>query len=67
MAKDAKSRRTANLATPTDLGANASKDVAGGLNILLADGSARSVGETVELSIWRALGTINGEELLGDF
>ena len=37
MAKDAKSRRTANLATPTDLGANATKDVAGGLNILLAD------------------------------
>jgi len=37
MAKDAKSRRSANLATPTDLGANATKDVAGGLNILLAD------------------------------
>ena len=37
MAKDAKSRRTANLATPTDLGANAAKEVAGGLNILLAD------------------------------
>src|SRR5204862_1459069 len=37
MAKDAKSRRTANLATPNDLGANAAKDVAGGLNILLAD------------------------------
>jgi starvation-inducible DNA-binding protein len=37
MAKDAKARRTANLATPTDLGANASKEVAGGLNILLAD------------------------------
>ena len=37
MAKDAKSRRTANLATPNDLGANASKEVAGGLNILLAD------------------------------
>ncbi len=37
MAKDAKSRRTANLATPNDLGANASKDVAGGLNVLLAD------------------------------
>ena len=37
MAKDAKSRRTANLATPNALGANASKDVSGGLNILLAD------------------------------
>ena len=37
MAKDAKSRRSASLATPNDLGANASKEVAGGLNILLAD------------------------------
>jgi starvation-inducible DNA-binding protein len=37
MAKDAKSRRTANLATPNDLGANASKEVAGDLNLLLAD------------------------------
>jgi len=36
-AKDAKSRRTANLATPTGLGGNAAKEVAGGLNILLAD------------------------------
>ncbi|MBL6614302.1 MAG: DNA starvation/stationary phase protection protein [Reyranella sp.] len=37
MAKDAKSRRSANLATPNGLGANAAKEVAGGLNILLAD------------------------------
>jgi starvation-inducible DNA-binding protein len=37
MAKDAKARKTANLATPTDLGANATKDLTGGLNILLAD------------------------------
>jgi starvation-inducible DNA-binding protein len=35
--KDAKSRRTANLATPTRLGTNAVHDIAGGLNILLAD------------------------------
>src|SRR5882672_8837006 len=37
MSKNAKTRQSANLATPTDLGANATKDVAGGLNILLAD------------------------------
>ena len=37
MAKDVKSRKTAALATPTDLGANATKDLTGGLNILLAD------------------------------
>ena len=37
MAKDAKARKTAALATPTDLGANATKELTGGLNILLAD------------------------------
>src|SRR6266550_2829543 len=37
MAKDAKARKTANLTTPTDLGANATKELTGGLNILLAD------------------------------
>jgi starvation-inducible DNA-binding protein len=35
--KEAKGRRTANLATPTNLGANAVQDIAGALNILLAD------------------------------
>src|SRR4051812_39305356 len=34
---DAKSRRTANLATPSRLGANAIQDIAGALNTLLAD------------------------------
>ena len=34
---EAKVRRTANLATPTTLGANAVQDIAGALNILLAD------------------------------
>ena len=37
MSKNVKSRQSANLATPTDLGANATKDIAGGLNILGAD------------------------------
>jgi starvation-inducible DNA-binding protein len=37
MSKNVKGRRSANLATPTDLGANATKDVSGGLNILAAD------------------------------
>jgi starvation-inducible DNA-binding protein len=37
MAKDVKARQSADLATPTDLGANATKELAGGLNILLAD------------------------------
>ena len=37
MPKDAKARRTAALATPTDLGDNAAAELSGGLNILLAD------------------------------
>ncbi|MGE3867962.1 MAG: Dps family protein [Pseudorhodoplanes sp.] len=37
---DAKSRRTAPLATPTDLDSNATKDVAAALNLLLADAFA---------------------------
>jgi starvation-inducible DNA-binding protein len=37
MSKNVKSRQSANLATPTDLGANATKDITGGLAILAAD------------------------------
>ena len=37
MAKNVKARQSAALATPTDLGANATKDITGGLNILAAD------------------------------
>ncbi len=36
-AKDVKARRAAPLATPTGLGANATKDLSGALNMLLAD------------------------------
>src|SRR5437899_8074797 len=37
MAKNVKARQSAALATPTELGANATKDITGGLNILAAD------------------------------
>lgn len=37
MGKNVKGRQAAALATPTDLGSNATKDLSGGLNILLAD------------------------------
>ena len=36
-ARDAKARRTAPLRTPTDIGSNASRDIAGALTTLLAD------------------------------
>jgi hypothetical protein len=37
---EAKARRNASLATPSNLGTNATRDIAGALNILLADLSA---------------------------
>jgi len=39
----------------------------GGVNLLLGDGSARFVNEKVDEQTWRALGSIAGRELPGDF
>ena len=37
-----------------------------GINVALGDGSVRFVSETIDLAIWRAAGSINGGETLGD-
>jgi prepilin-type N-terminal cleavage/methylation domain-containing protein/prepilin-type processing-associated H-X9-DG protein len=39
----------------------------GGVNALLGDGSVRFVGNSVDLATWRGLGSMNGNELLGEF
>jgi prepilin-type processing-associated H-X9-DG protein/prepilin-type N-terminal cleavage/methylation domain-containing protein len=39
----------------------------GGVNVLFCDGSVRFVGETIELATWRALGSRNGGEVVGQF
>jgi prepilin-type N-terminal cleavage/methylation domain-containing protein/prepilin-type processing-associated H-X9-DG protein len=40
----------------------------GGLvNVCMLDGSARTVSDSIELSVWRAMGTVNGGEVIGDF
>lgn len=40
----------------------------GGINALLGDGSVRFVSENIDLvNVWRALGSINGKETIGDF
>src|SRR5262249_48964920 len=44
----------------------ASSAHAGGVNVLLGDGSVRFVSNGVSLATWRALGTRNGNDLLGD-
>ncbi len=39
----------------------------GGVNVLFADGGVRMINETVDLSVWRALGSIAGGEVTPDF
>jgi prepilin-type processing-associated H-X9-DG protein len=39
----------------------------GGVNVVFADGAARFVSENVDLSVWRALGSVRGEEVATDF
>jgi prepilin-type processing-associated H-X9-DG protein len=39
----------------------------GGVNVGLCDGSVRLVSETVNLDTWRALGSRNGNEVLGQY
>jgi prepilin-type processing-associated H-X9-DG protein len=38
-----------------------------GVNLCLADGSVRFVRDSVDLTTWRALGTRQGWEILGDY
>jgi prepilin-type N-terminal cleavage/methylation domain-containing protein/prepilin-type processing-associated H-X9-DG protein len=39
----------------------------GGVNTLFADGSVHFIGDNIALTTWRALGTMNGGEVLGNF
>jgi len=39
----------------------------GGVHMLLADGSTRFVSENIDLKTWRAIGTRNGGEPVGDY
>lgn len=43
---------------------SATSDHSGHVNMLLADGSVRSISDTISTEIWRALGTRNGNESL---
>jgi len=38
-----------------------------GVNMLMADGSVHFIADTIDLTTWRALGTRNGREVIGDF
>ena len=37
----------------------------GGVNVVMADGAVRFVGDSIHLDVWRALGTMNGAEVIG--
>ncbi len=39
----------------------------GGVQILLCDGSARFVSDSIDIGLWRDIGSINGGEVLGEF
>jgi prepilin-type processing-associated H-X9-DG protein len=38
----------------------------GGVNVLMSDGSSRFVADEVSVIVWRALGTRNGDEVIGE-
>jgi prepilin-type N-terminal cleavage/methylation domain-containing protein len=39
----------------------------GGVNLLLGDGSTRFVKSSINATVWSALGTMNGNEVIGDY
>ena len=38
----------------------------GGVNVAMGDGSVRFVGDSIALATWRAMGTMNGQEVIQD-
>ncbi|MGQ0636221.1 MAG: DUF1559 family PulG-like putative transporter [Planctomycetaceae bacterium] len=55
------------VAVPTYAAITSRSFHAGIVNVLLMDGSARSVGNSINLAVWRALGTRAGGEATGDY
>ena len=45
----------------------ASSEHPGHVNVLMGDGSVRSVANGIDLTVWRAIGTRNGNETVGEF
>ncbi len=39
----------------------------GAVNVVLMDGSSRTISENIDLTVWRALGTRQGNEVIGEF
>jgi prepilin-type processing-associated H-X9-DG protein len=66
---DYNSRQEGNSATALTYAAITSRSYhAGGIvNVMMMDGSVRTVSKSISLSIWRALGTRAGGEVIGEF
>jgi hypothetical protein len=47
--------------------APASSNHHGGVHSLLGDGSVHFISESIDLGVWRALGTRNAEDTVGQF
>jgi len=52
---------------PSRIATTANSRHTGGVHMLLCDGSVRFVTSSVDLAIWRALGTRNGKERIGEY
>lgn len=52
---------------PGRIATTANSKHVGGVHLLLCDGSVRFISENLSLGIWRALGSVNGNEVLGEF
>jgi prepilin-type N-terminal cleavage/methylation domain-containing protein/prepilin-type processing-associated H-X9-DG protein len=66
---DFNSRQEGNSATAATYAAITARSFHSGgvVNILLMDGSVRNVSPTISLTVWRALGTRQGGETVGDY
>jgi len=52
---------------PSRIATTANSRHTGGVHLLLCDGAIRFVSSSIDLSIWRALGTRNGGEVVSEF
>lgn len=52
---------------PGRIATTANSQHPGGIQVTLCDGSVRFIANTIDIGIWRGLGSINGGEPLGDY
>ena len=52
---------------PTYAAVTARSHHTGIVNSLLMDGAVRSISENIDINVWRALGTRNSGEVVGEF